>query len=360
MWDFPNSPTPGQVWTAPTGVRYTWNGTVWLQGTPGSILTARRGNRVVNPNCLISQENGTTAVTANGGYPVDQWYISSNLTIQGVQGTGQVSPFGTRTALNMLFTVTKGSLAAGDTGVTQQPIEGQNIVNLGWGTANAIPAVVVINAQCDTPGTYTLAIRNFPATQSFTKLLNLTAGWQTFVVPVPACTAGTWNIDNTQGLTVSICGAAGTTFIAPADNAWAAGNFYASPGQANLAAVANKVLRFTDVGLYADPDNTGLPPPWEVPDYATELVKCQRYWQQFSNYFMGNVTTGIQYGATTMTSSMRTTPVISGVNGGASGFPGSAGTFDYPLARLAREQRTSNATTNGAVFYSLVTLNARM
>ena len=39
----------------------------------------------------------------------------------------------------------------------------------------------------------------------------------------------------------------------------------------NGMAGAGNVFELFDVGLYLDPDNTGLPPKWQMPDEAEEL-----------------------------------------------------------------------------------------
>ena len=91
-YDFPNSPTVGQVYSG-----WVWDGEKWVaQGGPmGAVrydlpqgLTANqtaqaraniavtKKNYVINGGMQISQENGTTAGTTNSYYPVDMFYIS--------------------------------------------------------------------------------------------------------------------------------------------------------------------------------------------------------------------------------------------------------------------------------------------
>jgi hypothetical protein len=45
-----------------------------------------------------------------------------------------------------------------------------------------------------------------------------------------------------------------------------------------LGAASTLAWCLADVGLYIDDQNTGAAPPWEMPDYATELAACRRYW----------------------------------------------------------------------------------
>jgi hypothetical protein len=46
----------------------------------------------------------------------------------------------------------------------------------------------------------------------------------------------------------------------------------------NGMATLNATFDFSDFGLYADSDNTGIPPKWEAPDELTNMTDCLRYW----------------------------------------------------------------------------------
>jgi hypothetical protein len=331
--------------------------------TPVVQLTARPRNRVVNGNMAISQELGLTGTVTNNAFPADQWSMQINglsMSSAMTSGTAPAAPSGSRNVMDTWFTVAKASLAASDYGLINQTIEGQTISNLGWGTAKAIPAVAVVSAYADTPGNYTLAVGNQAATYTFTKLVALTTGFQSFVVPIPAQPSGVWPIDNTACVRIWLTAACGTTLTSPADNAWAAGNYLASPGQTNNAAVINKHLVFTDVGLYADPDNTGLPPPWEVPDYATELARCQRYWQTFDSQWAmyGPAAQAFQI-AKPYPVTMRATPASSVIaTGTLTNVTGA--NIGGITTKVAMMLGSAVATGSTGVYNSVYALNARM
>jgi hypothetical protein len=364
MWDFPNSPAVGAAFTpAPGSPTYTWNGSVWLQGSPGSILTARRGNRAVNGNVAISQENGVGTVTAAGGYMADQWRMNfSGLTPQAaLSSTGTITPDHNIYRINLNFSVAKGSLAATDNCYISTQLEGLQTSDFGWGTANAIPAVARFSASCGVPGNYTFHIRG-GSTYSFTKLIALTATMQTFVIPIPALTVGpAWAVDNTVGANIGLTAACGTSNTSTTDNAWASGNFIASPGQANLAATTGQNISISDFGLYADPDNTGLPPPWEVPDYATELVRCQRYFSSGNSFLVGSYGANGQIVYTDIPHKvlMRGTPAVT-IVGAPTYSNASAMSSNGATPNMARLQVTVAAAGYGYGFSGNLTLNARM
>ena len=79
-------------------------------------------------------------------------------------------------------------------------------------------------------------------------------------------------------MTLSFTFATGTTYQGVAG--WQAGNFFGSAATSNGMATAGNVFEIFDVGLYLDKLNTSLPPPWQMPDEAAELLACQRYWEQ--------------------------------------------------------------------------------
>jgi hypothetical protein len=69
----------------------------------------------------------------------------------------------------------------------------------------------------------------------------------------------------------------GTTYQTANTGIWQAGNFFGTPA-IGVIPISNRPLYITDIGFYADPYNTGIAPPWEMPDPAEEMRQCQRYW----------------------------------------------------------------------------------
>jgi hypothetical protein len=362
--DFPNSPTVGTLYDTGTGVVYAWDGTAWVVSSM-SRLTARRGNRVVNGNMAISQENGNNVVSTSGSYPADQWRSSfSGLSSQFAQMLGVTSGDGSSYSLNQYFSAAKASLAAGDYSLLVGQIEGQNIADLQWGNVNrAIPAVLRFNAFCETAGTYSVSIGNLAADQSWLGSFTCDGStvFKTFVFAIPAYTTGTWARDNTLGVRISFVYAAGSTYVGVAG--WQTGNKLVVPAQTNGAAVTNKGLYITDVGLYADPDNTGLPPPWEVPDYATELNKCRRYWTLGTSNIRTWVPTGVGSAnwecVYAISPPMRVTPAVGGAIGGS--WVNINSTVFVPLnATSARINMANTATGDTYVLGVSYPLNSRM
>jgi hypothetical protein len=89
-----------------------------------------------------------------------------------------------------------------------------------------------------------------------------------------------WYYDNTAGIYISWCLTSGATFQTAA-GAWTAGNFMASANQFNLFGTNGNVFELFDVGLYEG----DVAPPFMVPDYASELLACQRYYEHVTIVF---------------------------------------------------------------------------
>lgn len=336
-------------------------------GLPIATKTARTRNRLRNPVMQISQENSSTTVTSAGAYPADQWVLTTG-GLTGPAATrvalGAVSPDGAQYGLSISVGTAKPSLAAGDNLLVVQPLEGLDIADLLWGTAAAKPIVLRFNALAATTGTYGFALRNGAANRSFAGSFTIATAnvWQTFVFAIPGDTVGTWVKDSTYGVGIAFTYAAGTTYVGAAG--WQAGNILAPPGCVNGAAIANSPLYVTDVGLYNDPDNTGLAPPFIPPAYEEDLARCQRYWQWVATQFWGSVTSGGPYLALGKVSpSMRSTVTFTGAVGiSASSFGATPGTFSLfnQLGGGISENRNATATSVNAGFQSVVGVNSRL
>jgi hypothetical protein len=353
-FNFPNSPTEGAVYTAASGQQYTFSNGVWLQTgfaiTP--LKTAESYNRVVNGAMQHSQENGNTTGTTSGYYPADQWLLG----VVGITAsvTRQVNPDGTRVTV---VGNSKPSLATGDFLMLYQNVEGNRIADFQWGTATAKQVVLRFEIYSDVAGTFSASVRNAATNRSFIAPFAVpAAAWTTIALPIQGDTTGTWPTDNTLGLTVAICTAAGSTFVGV--NGWQAGNKLASPSATNgVATTTNFYIR--NVGLYADPNNTGLAPPWVIPDYASELVACQRYWEQGMDGIDGyHATGGAGSGMINFRTIKRVAPALSGSSQIASNCS-AATTYDAINTLAFRAWRTVTATGSFA-FRDAWVANARM
>jgi hypothetical protein len=210
----------------------------------------------------------------------------------------------------------------GDYVMWQQKLEGSRIASLKWGTANAVPIVIRFWFKSPQPinKRFGVAVRNGAANRSYVTQIFFDGSSITnpyaeayLTAVIPGDTTGTWPVDNTVGMTVSIVMFAGTTYRTAPD-VWTAGNFlYPSTADNDMATNGNAYY-IGNVGLYADPNKTGRAPPLEMPNMRQTLTDSQRYWQKQMTVF------GLAYSGATANpgranipnfAMMRTTPAVS-------------------------------------------------
>jgi hypothetical protein len=280
--NFPNSPLPGQVYTPVGGYSYVFLDGVWrIVQNPQGVGTAQERNRIVNGAMQISQENSNTAGTANGYYGADQWQTgrvgTSTLTTQRV---ASVTPNGSYYRYRVTVTVADASLASGDYFYIRQEIEGYSVVDFDYGLPTARQSILRFGFR-GPAGTYSWAFRNEAVDRCYLANFTISAAQantdtvQVFVIP--GDTTGVWGISTGIGITFNIYPAGGPQLLGVA-NTWQAGALGISSANTNGMATAGNVFEIFDVGLYLDPDKTGVPPKWVMPDFAENYAACLRYY----------------------------------------------------------------------------------
>jgi hypothetical protein len=270
----------------------------------------------------INQE-APGAVTT--GYPVDQFLISGNIATINASWQPTFGPEGLA-ALATTLTTAKPSLAAGDFWQLLQPLEGKRVADFRFGTANAKQVVARFSAVCSQAGTYTFKLANGASNRVFLAPFTLVANtWKEITVVIPGDTIGTWPTDATAGMYYGWGLAAGSTYNAGVAG-WQGANAVQMAGHTNLAAPANANFFVTNVGLYLDDQNTGVPPPWVMPDEAQELAACQRYWRVYIGIIVDTAATS-QSGV--LAPVMRIAPAIAGGGAGAAIGPTNGTVFHY-------------------------------
>lgn len=320
-------------------------------------------NRIVNPSMLYSQENGLSASTTNSYYGADQWFTSF-LTSVGVittQLVNAVTPLGSLRRYRVTVTTQDASLAAGEGLNIVQSLEGFEVADFLYGTANARQSVLRFGFK-GPAGTYNVGLKNSANNRSLVKAFTITGGQantdtvQTIVIPGDI--TGTWLNDSGMGLQIFIMLANGTA--GHVANTWQAAALTGITGISNGIGVTGNVFELFDVGLYLDIDEVGIAPHWEQPDSANELGRCQRFWQDHHIVYSGNVTSAGGYtGSSNYYVIMRVTPSLTGVNLSVSNFAATVGTMLDVLGTGLMESRIANGTGAG-LFRTIVSANARI
>ena len=282
-----------------------------------SNIDMLKKNYIINGAMQVSQENGTTAATANGYYPVDQFMAQfSDAGFRNFHQSANPTPGGSPYRIRTTVSTADASVAALDFYRITHTIEGLRITDLKSGSATAKTVTLQFGVKAPA-GTYCVSFNNAGDTRSYVAEYIIAAGEaNTDVVKsvtLTLDTTGTWATDNTLGIRVSWALMVGSTFQTAA-GAWAAGNFMGSPNQFNFMGTAGNVFELFDVSL----TEGTVAPPFQVPDYASELALCQRYFETI--YFgslnqilhSGVLTGAISYSKWSFKVRKRATPTSAG------------------------------------------------
>lgn len=242
-------------------------------------IGVQKKNYIINGGMQVSQENGSTAGSITAYYAVDQFalqFVNSTGVVTAAQ-VASATPGGSPNRFRVTVTTADAAVAASDLYGINQRIEGARIADLKAGTASAKQITIQFGVK-GPAGTYCVALRNSGAARSYIAEYTI-AGGETNTdvvksVTLTMDTAGTWVTDNTTGIDLWFGLMCGSTFQTTA-GIWTAGNFVGSANQFNLLGTNGNVFELFDVGLYEG----AVAPAFQLPEFASELVLCQRYFE---------------------------------------------------------------------------------
>jgi hypothetical protein len=236
-------------------------------------------NYIINGAMQVSQENGGTTGTTSGFYAVDGF--NSAYGYGGVATFGQaqnITPGNSTHRVRVTVTTADAAVAAADYYSISQKIEGLRIADLRFGTASAKSVTLRFGVKAPA-GTYCVAFYNSAGDRTRVTEYVIAAGEANTdvlrTITIPGDTAGTWLQTNGIGMTVIWTLMSGTTYQATKD-VWNTTNTFGTAAQFNFFGTNGNVFELFDVGLY---EGTTAP-PFLVPDYASELALCQRYFEK--------------------------------------------------------------------------------
>jgi hypothetical protein len=235
----------------------------------------------------IDQRNaGASASTGSGTYApytLDRWAIAGSGGGVFSYQQSSVAPAGFVNSALITVTTADSSIAAGDYYQFRQAIEGFNIADLGWGTANAKTVTLSFWVRSSLTGTFGLSLRNGNGDRSYvaTYVVNAANTWEQKTVTIPGDTAGTWTLGTTVGMYVTFSLGVGSSFESTA-NSWQAGSFVATSGSVDLVGTNGATWQVTGVQLEVG----SLATSFDFRSIGQELALCQRYFH-FPSFAQG-------------------------------------------------------------------------
>jgi hypothetical protein len=256
-------------------------------------------NRIINGDMRIDQRNAGASVTpVNSQYTLDRWAsalsAASKFSVQ--QDAAAVTP---PVGFNDYLGVT--SLSAYTVGASEQfgiyqPIEGYNIADLAWGTANAKTITISFWVRSSLTGTFGGSLRNSAVNRAypFSYTISSANTWELKSITITGDTTGTWLTTNGVGMYVFFNLGSGSTLSGTA-GAWAASNFTSATGATSVVGTSGATFYITGVQLEQNTSAT----PFERRLYNQELANCQRYCIVISQAVSNSRLFGFNYNSST-------------------------------------------------------------
>jgi hypothetical protein len=250
-----------------------------LQGAAASPFGLK--NRIINGDMVIDQRNAGASVTptSDDTYTLDRWHCSlSNPSKYSVQQvSSSVAGFVNAARITSLSSY---SVAANNYFAFDQIVEGYNIADLAWGTANAKTVTLSFNVQSSLTGTFGGTIHNSDANRSYPFSYTISsANTATQIsITIPGDTSGTWLTTNGKGLWVRFSLGVGSNYTGTA-GAWTGSLVLAPTGSVSVVGTNAATWQITGVQLEVGSTAT----PFERRLISQELNNCYRYYYQWNN-----------------------------------------------------------------------------
>jgi hypothetical protein len=247
-------------------------------------------NRIINGAMRIDQRNAGAAVTpVNNGYTLDRWKFgltqSAKFTAQQDSSANTVAGF---TSSMKVTSSSAYSVLTADTFFFDQIIEGNNIADLRWGTADARPVTLSFFVRSSLTGQFGGAFRNSAVDRVYPFSYTIVAAntWEQKFIVVPGDTTGTWLTTNGVGIEIVWNLGSGSTYLAT-PGSYTTSNIIGATGDTSVVGTSGATWYITGVQL----EEGSVPTPFEYRQYGTELALAQRYYYKMPALISGDYLT---------------------------------------------------------------------
>ena len=246
-----------------------------------SNMTGR--NRIINGDMRIDQRNTGASTSVSAGatfYGVDRFAGFFGASATGCT-TQQASTAPAGFINSFKFAVGTGaSSSSGQTAWIGQRIEGLNVADLGWGTANAKTVTLSFYVYASATGTYCVFLTNSAGDRSYVATYTISSAntWEQKTITIAGDTSGTWLTTNGIGVSVRWDLGSGSSYNTATTSAWQAGDYRNTSSQVNVIGTSSATFYITGVQL----EEGSVATPFEHRQYGQELALCQRYYYVLS------------------------------------------------------------------------------
>jgi len=283
-----------------------------LQNASGVAITAQSGkNRIINGDMRIDQRNSASVTTpGNNVYTLDRW--NAGLSQASKYSVQQVvdAPDGFYNSIKMTVLAT-ATLGATDYFMLKHKIEGNNVADFKFGTADAETITLSFWVKSSVTGTFGGSIQNSSEARgyAFNYTISSANTWEQKSVTLTGDTTGTWDKTTGTGLWLNLALGVGTTY-SKSTGSWVAGPVLSATGATNLLATGSATIQFTGVQLETGTTAT----PFENLQYGQQYALCQRYYQTILDCNQSYVNAGMHVGGRIQfNTEMRANPTITSV-----------------------------------------------
>ena len=253
------------------------NATVTGDFVPSEPMMFR--NKIINGSMRIDQRNGGSAVTTANSFPVDR-FSCLHIT-DGAFSAQQDSsaPSGFTNSIKWTTTTADTSLAATQHAIVLQRIEGNNIYDLGFGTASAKTITLSFWVKSSLTGTFGGSLMNNGQTRCYPYSYTISTAdtWEhkSITIPGDTDTSITWLTTNGKGLEIFWSMGVGSDYDGTA-GAWTSTPYqYSVTGAVSVMGTVNANWYLTGVQLEVGSSAT----PFEHRPAGVEFSLCKRYYE---------------------------------------------------------------------------------
>jgi len=251
-------------------------------------------NRIINGAMVINQRAGGTVTPTASTYTyiTDRWNVLQSQSSKLTAAQSSTAPSGFNNSL-LITSSSAYSITSTDQFMVSQSIEGYNIADLGWGTANAKTVTLSFWVQSSLTGTYGVVLKNNSSgyTYGATYTINSANTWEQKTITIAGPTGGTWETTTSAGIIVRFGLGIGSTYSL-ASGSWSTSGYYDGvTGAQSLVGTSGATLYLAGVQLEKGSTATSF-------DYrhrTNEFALCQRYYQ-INPYIFGAAITTISLG----------------------------------------------------------------